>query len=129
MNTGLLLAFWAMSLMFVLLPGADWAYAISAGVRQRKGVLPAVAGMLAGHLTATTIVASGLAVLFAASGAAMTALTVAGALYLVWLGVATLRRPAFAQLDTQVASRSAWRLFVTGVGISLLNPKVFLLFL
>ena len=33
-------AFWAVSLMFVLTPGADWAYAIAAGLRHRT-VVPA----------------------------------------------------------------------------------------
>ena len=47
-----LAAFWAVSVLFVLTPGADWAYAIAAGLRHRS-VLPAVGGMLTGHLLAT----------------------------------------------------------------------------
>lgn len=48
MAISVLTAFWAVSLLFVITPGADWAYAISAGMRGRW-VMPAVAGMLSGH--------------------------------------------------------------------------------
>ena len=46
-------------MLFVITPGVDWAYAISAGTRHRAAVVPAVTGMLAGHLTATVVVAAG----------------------------------------------------------------------
>lgn len=55
-------------------------------------MLPAVGGLLAGHLLATAVVAAGVAALVARSSLAMTALTVAGAAYLVWLGA--VRWPA-----------------------------------
>ncbi len=51
-------AFWAVSFLFVITPRADWAYAIAAGLRHRT-VLPAVGGLLAGHLAATAVVAAG----------------------------------------------------------------------
>jgi threonine/homoserine/homoserine lactone efflux protein len=38
-------AFWAVSFLFVITPGTDWAYAITAGLRHRT-VLPAVSGLL-----------------------------------------------------------------------------------
>jgi threonine/homoserine/homoserine lactone efflux protein len=34
-------AFWGVSFLFVITPGADWAYAMAAGLRNRT-VLPAV---------------------------------------------------------------------------------------
>ena len=40
------------SVLFVITPGADWACAIPAGLNKRA-IVPAVAGMLAGHLIAT----------------------------------------------------------------------------
>ena len=43
MAVGTLAAFWAVSFLLVLVPGADWAYLIAAGLRDRS-VLPAVAG-------------------------------------------------------------------------------------
>lgn len=129
MDAGLTVAFWGVSMLFVITPGVDWAYAIASGLRHHRGVLPAVSGMLAGHLTATFVVAAGVAALLAASEVAMTVLTVAGAAYLIWLGIASLRHHATSDLDSEAAPAGGRRLFAKGIGISLLNPKVFLLFL
>ncbi|SFR91716.1 Threonine/homoserine/homoserine lactone efflux protein [Microbacterium sp. cf046] len=120
-------AFWGMSMLFVITPGADWAYAITAGMRQRT--LPAVGGMLTGHVAATLIVAAGVGALISGLPAALTVLTVAGALYLVWLGIGTLRRPAVVYAGEQVAATSSATWWWKGFGVSGLNPKVFLLFL
>ncbi|GAA0977300.1 LysE family transporter [Acrocarpospora macrocephala] len=128
MAVGTVAAFWAVSLMFVVTPGADWAYAIAAGLRHRT-VLPAVSGLLAGHLAATVVVAAGVAALVARSPLVMTALTVTGAAYLVWLGIGTLARPSAPQAGAKQAAGSWVRQLVKGAGISGLNPKVFLLFL
>ncbi|MER5323560.1 LysE family translocator [Streptosporangium roseum] len=123
-----LTAFWAVSLMFVVTPGADWAYAIAAGLRHRT-VLPAVGGLLAGHLAATAVVAAGVAALVTRTPLVLTALTAVGAAYLVWLGVGMLTRPPAPQADTEQAAGSWLRQAAKGAGVSGLNPKVFLLFL
>ncbi|MGO4689237.1 LysE family translocator [Glaciibacter sp. 2TAF33] len=128
MDGTLTAAFWGVSMLFVLTPGVDWAYAIAAG-RHRGGVYPAVTGMLAGHLTATLLVAAGVAAILASSEVAMTALTIAGSLYLIWLGITALRHPAATDVETRAAPVDHARLFTKGIGVSLLNPKVFLLFL
>jgi threonine/homoserine/homoserine lactone efflux protein len=127
MAIGTVAAFWAVSFVFVLTPGADWAYAIAAGLRHRT-VLPAVGGLLAGHLAATVVVAAGVAALVARSPLVMTALTTAGAAYLVWLGVGTLASPSSPQAGGEQAADSWVRQAVRGAGTSGLNPKVMLLF-
>jgi threonine/homoserine/homoserine lactone efflux protein len=48
----------------MLVPGADWAYAIAAGLRDRS-VLAAVAGLLAGYAGLTAVVAAGVATMIA----------------------------------------------------------------
>jgi threonine/homoserine/homoserine lactone efflux protein len=121
-------AFWMLSLMLTLTPGADWAYAISAGLRYRS-VMPAVGGLLLVHLAATVVVAAGVAALLARSPVVMSALTMAGAGYLVWLGISTLARPSTPQAGAEPAGGSWLRQTAKGAGISGLNPKVFLLFL
>ena len=121
-------AFWGVSMLFVLTPGADWAYAITSGLRHRR-LAPAVSGLLMGHLLATVVVAAGVAALLAGSPVVLAALTVAGAAYLAWLGVGMLRHPATVQALPEGTSGSSWRQAVKGFGISGLNPKVFLLFL
>jgi threonine/homoserine/homoserine lactone efflux protein len=128
MAFGTVAAFWAVSFLFVLTPGADWAYAISAGLRHRT-VLPAVGGLLSGHLVATAAVAAGVGALVAGAPPVLTVLTVAGSVYLVWLGMGMLKRPSIPEAGEELASGSWLRQALKGAGISGLNPKVFLLFL
>lgn len=125
------LAFWGVSILFVITPGAHWAYAITAGLRFRSP-LPAIAGMLAGHVLATLVVAAGVGALVARVPVLLTVLTVAGALYLLWLGVGMLRAPATAPREAEgvvAESGTALAQALGGLGVSGLNPKVVLLFL
>jgi threonine/homoserine/homoserine lactone efflux protein len=94
---GAVAAFWAVSFLFVITPGADWAYAISAGLRHRT-VIPAVGGLLTGHLAATAVVAAGLGAVVAGSPVVLSVLTVAGSAYLVLLGIGVLRSPSTPQV-------------------------------
>jgi threonine/homoserine/homoserine lactone efflux protein len=128
MPIGTIAAFWGVSFLFVITPGADWAYAMAAGLRNRT-VLPAVGGLLAGHLAATAAVAAGVAVMVARSPMVLATLTATGAVYLMWLGVGTLRHPAVPRAGTDKGGESWVRQAANGAGISGLNPKVFLLFL
>jgi len=123
-----LTAFWAVSLLFVITPGADWAYAISAGMRGRW-VMPAVAGMLSGHLLATLVVAAGVGSLVAGHPLALMSLTLAGCTYLLWLGGNLLLSPAVPQAGHGGVGDSGSRWAFKGFCVSGLNPKVFLLFL
>ncbi|MFJ8977077.1 LysE family translocator [Streptomyces sp. NPDC102282] len=126
MDMTTLVAFLAVDLLLVFTPGADWAYAISAGLRDRS-VVPAVAGLVAGHAAYALVAVAGLAVIVASSPAALTTLTMAGAGYLLWLGWGVLRQPAVpAAAEGSGASRT--RVMVKGVGISGLNPKALLLY-
>ncbi|WP_235997703.1 LysE family translocator [Nocardiopsis coralli] len=124
----MLAAFWGVSALLALTPGADWAYAISSAVRP-GGALPAVAGMLTGHLAATFAVAAGVASLIAASDTAMSALTLIGALYLLWLGATSLLRSPAQDTSEPAAPAGRARTFAKGAGVSMLNPKLLLLFL
>jgi len=120
-------AFWVVSFLLVVIPGADWAYVIGTGLR--GGPVPmAVGGLVLGYAALTAVVAAGLAALVARTPAALTVLTVLGAAYLIWLGAATLARPPAAGLASAGAppGRAA---VARGAGISALNPKGLLLFL
>ncbi|MEV7692731.1 LysE family translocator [Microbacterium sp. NPDC089189] len=127
MSGAAILAFWGVSMLFVITPGADWAFSITAGLHRR--VIPAVGGLLAGHLVATAVVAAGVGTLITSTLGALTVLTVAGSAYLVWLGIGTLRRPTRVDASAEAATGSACRWWFRGLGVSGLNPKVFLLFL
>ncbi|PNB70799.1 lysine transporter LysE [Pseudomonas sp. GW456-E7] len=128
MTFSVFVAFWAVSILFIITPGADWAYAISAGLKHRV-VLPAVGGLLSGHLIATMIVAGGVGTLVANHPMALSGLTVAGAGYLLWLGANMLARPSTPHADETQASGSWKHWALKGLCVSGLNPKVFLLFL
>lgn len=129
MSSATLFSFWAFSLFFVFTPGADWAYAITAGIRG-KGVMAAVLGLLAGYVALTLIVAAGFGMMIAGNRTVIASLTLAGALYLGWLGVSLIRNPPIphaAVSNTPPESRA--RLFLRGTLVSGLNPKAFLFFL
>jgi len=128
MTLSIFVAFWAVSILFVITPGADWAYAISAGLKGRV-VIPAVGGLLSGHLVATAIVAAGVGTLVASHPVVFSVLTVAGAGYLLWLGMNMLACPATPHADDIQASGSWTRWAMKGLCVSGLNPKVFVLFL
>ncbi|MFG2146345.1 LysE family translocator [Streptomyces sp. NPDC048696] len=127
MNTTTLAAFLAVDILLVFTPGADWAYAIAAGLRDRS-VVPAVAGLIAGYAGYTLLAVAGLVVLVASSPTLLTALTVAGAGYLVWLGWGVLRQPAALTASEETMSSSRLRIMLKGAGTSGLNPKAVLLF-
>ena len=127
MAVGSIAAFWLVSFMLVLVPGADWAYAIAAGMSDHT-VLPAVGGLLAGYVALTVVVAAGLATIVAGSPVILSVLTAVGALYLLWLGIATLRHPPTPQADAGRSGGSWARRAAKGAGISGLNPKALLLF-
>lgn len=128
MPIGAVAAFWGVSVLLVLTPGADWAYTINAGLRHRS-VFPAIAGLLTGYVLITGLVAAGIATLLAGAPHVSAALTVAGATYLVWLGVTTLARPSTPADTPDSGASSGVRQLVKGIGISGFNPKALLLFL
>ncbi|MCX5535691.1 LysE family translocator [Streptomyces sp. NBC_00006] len=128
MDTTTLAAFLAVDLLLVFTPGADWAYAIAAGLRDRS-VIPAVAGLITGYVGYTLLAVAGLAVLVASSATLLTALTVAGAGYLVWLGCNVLRQPAVLTAGEEPVGASRRQVMLKGIGISGLNPKALLLYL
>ena len=127
MDTTTLAAFLAVDLLLVFTPGADWAYAIAAGLRDRS-VVPAVAGLIAGYMGYTLLAVAGLVVIVASSATLLTALTVAGAGYLVWLGWGVLTRPMVLGASTEALSSSRRQIMLKGAGISGLNPKALLLY-
>lgn len=79
---------------------------LGAGCRH---VLPLVAGVALGDLTAITLSLAGLGALLAASAAAFTTLKWAGAGYLVCLGATLWRAPMSAEAVPPLSARAAFR--------------------
>ncbi|MGI5205935.1 LysE family translocator [Spirillospora sp. CA-108201] len=126
MAVGSVLAFWAVALLLIVVPGADWAFIVGAGLRGGS-VAPAVGGLIAGYAAVTAIVAAGVGALVAGSPSILTGLTAVGGLYLVWHGATTFARPS--ALDVRPGAGTRWSTFLRGVGVSGLNPKGLLIFL
>jgi threonine/homoserine/homoserine lactone efflux protein len=128
MKPSLVATFTIVDVLLVVTPGPDWAYVLAVGSREQT-ILPAVAGLLAGYAALTVLVAAGLAVLLAATPAALTAVTLIGGGYLIWLGASIVSRPVQREVVTDAPRpRSALRLAAAGAGTSGLNPKGLLLF-
>jgi threonine/homoserine/homoserine lactone efflux protein len=103
---------------------------VAVGLRDQM-VLPAVAGLVAGYAPLTALVAAGLAVLITTSPEALTAVTLIGGAYLIWLGSSVLSRPAAAEAEASPSpsrSASSVRVAARGAATSGLNPKGLLLF-
>lgn len=128
MELSLFAAFWAVSILFIITPGIDWAYAIAAGIQGRV-VLPAVTGLLLGHFLATMAVAAGVGVMVAREPMLLAALTWIGSAYLLWIGVNMLLYPSVPTAHESQDRQSGRHWFLKGACVSGLNPKVFLLFL
>ncbi len=133
-----LLAFTLAATLLTLTPGADTALVLrTAAVEGSRAAMAAGAGVVAGVLAWGLIASFGLGVALAASPALYTALTVAGALYLAWLGFDLLRRAARrgprdahvepAHGDDGGTSMARW--FRRGLLTNLLNPKVGLFYM
>jgi threonine/homoserine/homoserine lactone efflux protein len=125
-------AFWAVAVALIAVPGADWAYVIGT-VLGNRSVLLAVGGIVLGYAAMTAVVAAGVGGIMARTPAALTALTMAGGLYLVWLGTKTVAGPTAPAITVPTAdgapSGSGRATLARGIGVSGLNPKGLLVFL
>jgi threonine/homoserine/homoserine lactone efflux protein len=122
-------AFVAVDALLVLTPGPDWAYVIAVGVREGL-LLPAVAGLVTGYAGLTVLVAAGLGAVIATTPGALTAVTLIGGAYLVWLGACVVGRRVAPPADADGRRpASGLGVAVRGAGTSGLNPKGLLLFM
>lgn len=124
--------FLAASILVTLAPGPDNLMVLSLGMARgrRSGIIFGI-GCALGCINHTLLAALGVSALIAASPAAFTALKLAGGLYLVWLGVQTVRsaRPRSSATTADTPKEDSARLFAKGLIANSINPKVVLFFL
>ena len=121
--------FMAAGLALNLTPGPDMLYvAARAAAEGRAAGVASTLGIATGTLVHIALVAFGLTALLAAVPVAYTAVRLAGAAYLVYLGVRTLLRPG-GLTERALTPASRWAVFRQGVLTNVLNPKVALFFL
>jgi threonine/homoserine/homoserine lactone efflux protein len=125
-----LLAFLAATLLFAAMPGPAILYAAARALAQgRAAGLRAALGIALGGLVHVATAALGLSALFHAVPPLYAAVKLAGAAYLVWLGIGLLRAHAS---DASLPIAPAWsaaRAFRQSILVEVLNPKTALVFL
>jgi threonine efflux protein len=126
-NIGILLSIAVAQLLGAASPGPTFMIVSNASIAgSRRLGLFAVCGVLLATLTWALLAAIGLGVVIARLPALYTALQVAGALYLIWLGVkmlVTALRQREALANHQVPSMSAREAVRYGFLTNILNPK------
>jgi RhtB (resistance to homoserine/threonine) family protein len=128
------IAFAVVAAFMTMLPGADTLLVVRNSLRGgRQDGLLTVAGICSGLFVHALLSALGLSVVLAHSAAAFTAMKIAGACYLAWLGVqsirSSLRGTAAAMPHGATARVPAARSFSEGFLTNLLNPKVVVFYL
>jgi threonine/homoserine/homoserine lactone efflux protein len=123
MEISAILGFWAIAALLIIIPGPDWAFAISAGLRGQ--IVPAALGIVLGYLAITVLLAAGGGALVAASPSVLTVLTIVGGGYLIWLGISAFAKRAtpVGPTDGGEVGRGPTAAIARGIGVSGLNPK------
>jgi threonine/homoserine/homoserine lactone efflux protein len=126
----LLLPFLAASILITVIPGADMALITRQVLVGGQGLARrTIAGNLTGILVHGVALAAGLSALIVASATAYTTVKLAGAAYLVWLGIQTIRSARRPVAEVDPARAAPRRAFVAGLVSTVLNPKPALFFL
>lgn len=130
-STELLIAFFATTAIFAYIPGPAMLYAAAQTMaRGRWSGLTAALGIHLGGYVHVVAAAAGLSVLFHAVPTLYMAVKLAGALYLIWLGVSLFR--ARVQDDNVISGiepKSARRAFFESITVEVLNPKTAIFFM
>jgi threonine/homoserine/homoserine lactone efflux protein len=125
----ILVAFIMASVVLAVTPGPDMTFFLSKTVAQSRAAgFAALAGVSVGVAIHSLLVAAGLSVLLAASATAFTILKIAGALYLAWLAWEAVRHGSSLSLLPQARAEPLRSVFLKGLFINLLNPKVIIFF-
>ncbi|GGO69360.1 LysE family translocator [Nonomuraea cavernae] len=124
-----LVPFLAASLVLVLIPGPNHLYIAARGLTQgRAAALASAFGVETGTLVHIAAAAAGLSYLITKSATLFAIVKWAGVGYLVYLGIRafTAKEPARAETLRPQPLRAV---FLEGVVVNVLNPKVMLFFL
>ncbi|WP_188194255.1 LysE family translocator [Nonomuraea sp. SYSU D8015] len=124
----LLALFTVTTIVAMITPGPDMLFVLGCGMRggPRAGLL-ATAGVATSEAVHVAVAAVGLAALFEAVPVAFTVVRIAGAAYLIYLGVQMLRNRKGVDSEMAVDGRAALtgrRAFSSGLLTNLLNPKM-----
>ncbi len=126
-----LLAFAAMSFLLIVVPGPSVLFVIGRALAQgRRAALTSVVGNTLGAYVIVVAVAFGVGTVVARSALAFTVLKLAGAAYLVYLGVKAWRQRGSLPVDVDGDGpvRGSLRTLWEGFGVGVANPKTIVFF-
>ncbi|MCW2530195.1 MAG: Lysine exporter protein [Pseudonocardiales bacterium] len=113
------------AVLIVLLPGPDTLVVVRNLVRGgRATAIRTVLGVMSGLVVWVVAAAAGLSAVLSASHDAYLALRVAGAAYLIWLGVNSLRSRGVVAEAPSTKNGLIGTGYTAGLATDLLNPKV-----
>lgn len=125
MSWSAVLAWSGLAALLTITPGVDMALvARSALADGRRAALWTTGGIVSGLLVWASASAVGVAALLAASATAYDALRLAGAAYLVWLGVRSIARAGTPPPPAAADPRGGRSAYATGLLSNLANPKI-----
>jgi threonine/homoserine/homoserine lactone efflux protein len=125
------LAFAAMSFLLIVVPGPSVLFVIGRALAQgRRAALTSVVGNTLGAYVIVVAVAFGVGAVVARSALAFTVLKLAGAAYLVYLGVKAWRQRGSLPVDVNGdgPERGSLRTLWEGFGVGVANPKTIVFF-
>jgi threonine/homoserine/homoserine lactone efflux protein len=123
------LLFLAASIAITVAPGPDNLQVLARGISQgRAAGLVAALGFAAGISFHTTLAALGVAALLKSSPMAFEAVKLAGAAYLIWIGIKAIRSKGLSSAHERPGQPLAVVFRQSVIG-NLLNPKVTLFFI
>jgi len=128
---GQLIGFTLASLVLIVIPGPGVLFVVGRALAHgRRSALATACGHAAGNYVVAACVAVGLGAILQRSAAAFVVVKIAGAGYLVWLGIQAIRhRKSLAEAFAVVAApREGWRALRDGVVVGVTNPKSYILF-
>lgn len=118
------------SLILLVIPGPAVMYVVSRSIGHgRTAGLVSVLGIVVGTLFHVVAATLGLSALLASSALAFAFVKYLGALYLVYLGIRTLRQRDALFVEAANGDTRLLHIFGQGVLVNLLNPKTALFFL
>ncbi len=118
------LAFALASSLMLVIPGPTVLLIVSYALGQGwRAAIPMALGTTLGDFTAMTLSLIGVGALLATSATVFTALKIAGAVYLIWLGVKLWRSDGAPTVGTSSEKPAAIRMFLHAWLVTALNPK------
>jgi threonine/homoserine/homoserine lactone efflux protein len=126
-----LLGYSVASIVIIVIPGPGVLFIIGRSLAYgRRTAMATAAGHASGNYVVAACVAVGLGTVLERSAQVFTVVKLAGAAYLVWLGIQAIRRrkDLAEAIAAPVGAQGKWRAMWDGLLVGVTNPKSYILF-